>query len=435
MPSILLVDDSGLFRGIAEKIERRTRCQLLAAISGGEALAVVRRDRPDLIFLDAEMKGMTGFDVCRVLKADSHFSRTPIVLLSDRPDAAEESLHSSDHTWIEGDRVWDDWKIGFPLPANALSVTVSATGAATEVMSFQVWNGERVLVDGTSPETSLNRVLRGRGMAVGGIPSSSAALPLGGDLRVELQRLPAPPFESRSPSGRVWLKVAMNGPAVPAIQELPITVVLATAPPPGLDQAMAELRRIWRAAGIEVLPTMQVQASGPPVVTVDPQLGSDSPMVGEALLLSKGAAPGSLALVVVGDLALPGSDLGLWALSGSIPVPPILGTTRSGVLVSAAFLQRDATLSGQILAHEVGHALGLFHTTERPLIDGQPIHDQLDDTPACPAGADRDQDGFLDGGECAQHDAGNLMFWGTVRGATTLTPGQAEMARRSALVR
>ena len=35
MPSILLVDDSGLFRGIAEKIERRTRCQLLAADSGG----------------------------------------------------------------------------------------------------------------------------------------------------------------------------------------------------------------------------------------------------------------------------------------------------------------------------------------------------------------------------------------------------------------
>src|ERR1700686_2252415 len=91
MPSILLVDDSGLFRGIAEKIERRTRCQLLAAGSGGEALAVVRRERPDLIFLDAELTGMTGFDVCRVLKADSHFSRTPIVILSDGPDAAEDA--------------------------------------------------------------------------------------------------------------------------------------------------------------------------------------------------------------------------------------------------------------------------------------------------------------------------------------------------------
>lgn len=91
MPSILLVDDSGLFRGIADKIERRTRCQMLAAVSGGEALTVVRRERPDLIFLDAELTGMTGFDVCRVLKADSHFSRTPIVVLSDKPGAPEEA--------------------------------------------------------------------------------------------------------------------------------------------------------------------------------------------------------------------------------------------------------------------------------------------------------------------------------------------------------
>ena len=91
MPSILLVDDSELFRGIAEKIERRTRCQLLAAVSGSEALAVVRRDRPDLIFLDAELTGMTGFDVCRVLKADSHFYRTPIVVLSDKPGAPEDA--------------------------------------------------------------------------------------------------------------------------------------------------------------------------------------------------------------------------------------------------------------------------------------------------------------------------------------------------------
>ncbi len=91
MPSILLVDDSGLFREIAEKIERRTQCRLLLAGSGGEALGAVRRERPDLVFLDAALTGMTGFDVCRVIKADSHFSRTPIVLFSDRPDGAEDA--------------------------------------------------------------------------------------------------------------------------------------------------------------------------------------------------------------------------------------------------------------------------------------------------------------------------------------------------------
>ncbi len=91
MPSILLVDDSGLFREIAEKIELWTHCQLLSADSGGKALGVVRRERPDLVFLDAGLAGMTGFDVCRVIKADSHFSRTPVVVFSDRPGAAEDA--------------------------------------------------------------------------------------------------------------------------------------------------------------------------------------------------------------------------------------------------------------------------------------------------------------------------------------------------------
>lgn len=91
MPSILMVDDSGLFRKIAEKIELRTHCQLLSAGSGGDALGVVRRERPDLVFLDAELTGMTGFDICRVIKADSHFSRTPVIVFSDRPGAAEDA--------------------------------------------------------------------------------------------------------------------------------------------------------------------------------------------------------------------------------------------------------------------------------------------------------------------------------------------------------
>jgi hypothetical protein len=319
-------------------------------------------------------------------------------------------------------------------PADALSVTLLATGSSSDLLSFEVLQGERMLVDALAPETSINRVLRGRGSVVGAIPSSTAALPFGAGVAVSAVKLP--PASASPVQVQAWVKHGLQGAAVPAVQELPLTVVLVgTDAPPGLDQALQTMTGIWRRAGIEVLPSMQVRAEGPAGVEVDPTLGSDTPAVGEALLLSRQAAPGTLALVVVGNLTLPGSDLGLWALSGSIPVPPLQGTPRSGVLVSASFLRRDPGLGGQILAHEVGHALGLFHTTERPLINGMPIHDQLDDTAACTAAADADHDGFLDARECAGQDAGNLMFWATPRGATALTPGQGEVARRSALVR
>jgi CheY-like chemotaxis protein len=81
MPSILLVDDSGLFRGAAKEVLSRTGCQTLAASGGTEALDIVRRERPQMLVVSAGMKGMTGLDLCRVLKADPAFSRMPIVLV------------------------------------------------------------------------------------------------------------------------------------------------------------------------------------------------------------------------------------------------------------------------------------------------------------------------------------------------------------------
>ena len=82
MASILLVDDSGLFRGAAEEVLRRTGCETLNALSGTEALDIARRSRPQMIVVKASMARMTGLDLCRVLKADPEFAKTPIVVVA-----------------------------------------------------------------------------------------------------------------------------------------------------------------------------------------------------------------------------------------------------------------------------------------------------------------------------------------------------------------
>src|ERR1700674_504776 len=89
MASVLLVADTGVFTALAEDIQRRTHCRTLRAANGTDALAVARREKPDLIFLDAEMSGMTGIDVCRVLKADPQLSRQPVVVAAGTPESAE----------------------------------------------------------------------------------------------------------------------------------------------------------------------------------------------------------------------------------------------------------------------------------------------------------------------------------------------------------
>ncbi|MFN2386273.1 MAG: response regulator [Thermoanaerobaculia bacterium] len=94
MRSVLLVDDTGLFREAGEALLRRTHCTLLTGSTGSEALAIARREKPDLVFLDAQMSGMTGIDVCRVLKADPAFSHTPVIIACGDEKCEEEAMRA-----------------------------------------------------------------------------------------------------------------------------------------------------------------------------------------------------------------------------------------------------------------------------------------------------------------------------------------------------
>ncbi|MGE5414573.1 MAG: response regulator [Syntrophomonadaceae bacterium] len=90
MASILLVDDSGLFRGAAEEVLRRTGCETLIASTGTEALDIARREHPQMIVVKAGMTRMTGLDLCRVLKADPASAKIPIAVVT-RAGGEEEA--------------------------------------------------------------------------------------------------------------------------------------------------------------------------------------------------------------------------------------------------------------------------------------------------------------------------------------------------------
>ena len=91
---MLLVDSGTVFDEVARAVLRRTNCQISTARSGPEALATARREKPDLVFVDAEMEGMNGVDVCRVLKADKQFAHRPIVLVGGSEKEREDGIRS-----------------------------------------------------------------------------------------------------------------------------------------------------------------------------------------------------------------------------------------------------------------------------------------------------------------------------------------------------
>ena len=48
MPSILLVDDSGTFRDIGQKVRDRLSYKVVTASNGSEAISAARRESPDM---------------------------------------------------------------------------------------------------------------------------------------------------------------------------------------------------------------------------------------------------------------------------------------------------------------------------------------------------------------------------------------------------
>ncbi len=86
---ILLVDDVRRFIELLKNYLRRTTCRVATARTGPEALAICRRDKPDLVFLDEAMPEMSGLEVCRALKADPLLRAVPVVLVTARDRVGE----------------------------------------------------------------------------------------------------------------------------------------------------------------------------------------------------------------------------------------------------------------------------------------------------------------------------------------------------------
>lgn len=124
--------------------------------------------------------------------------------------------------------------------------------------------------------------------------------------------------------------------------------------------------------------------------------------------------------------------------AGGIPGPPGMhGTYTSGVVVSMGEYfgypneNTAIALTTQTMAHELGHQLGLFHTTEA---NGD-SHDPITDTPQCPSATyDTNRDGYVDPEECAGKDGNNLMFW-TSSFADQVSPGQRKVVHKNPTLR
>jgi adenylate cyclase len=88
---ILVVDDVPrnvkLLADVLAAKGYRTR----TAASGEEALAAIAAEAPDLVLLDVMMPGLSGYDVCRRIRADPALAMLPVVLVTALDPAKERA--------------------------------------------------------------------------------------------------------------------------------------------------------------------------------------------------------------------------------------------------------------------------------------------------------------------------------------------------------
>lgn len=185
-----------------------------------------------------------------------------------------------------------------------------------------------------------------------------------------------------------------------------------------LTSALDRVRAIFGEVGIEIGDVHYFDVADPSLRTI--VLEEDTCEGGDLdTLLASGAEaapPGAVPLFLVERfqcVVLGGIDLGqgIGGIAGGIPGAPFVrGTPGAGVAVATGAFLDDPAAFAVLLAHELGHFLGLFHTKENDLFGGAEVYDPISDTPDDARAED------------------NLMYF-SPRAETALTDGQGFVLR------
>ena len=79
---VLVVDDHPLSLELVTELLQQEGYQVLAAASGEVGLRLTAAARPDLILMDLQLPGMTGYEAIRRLKADPVTATIPVLALT-----------------------------------------------------------------------------------------------------------------------------------------------------------------------------------------------------------------------------------------------------------------------------------------------------------------------------------------------------------------
>lgn len=99
---ILVAEDSAATRIAISNMLKRMSYDVVIAFNGQEAVALARREKPDLILMDVHMPIMDGLDALREIRSDTELRSTPVVMLTSVTDIrmVTEAIESGANDYI-----------------------------------------------------------------------------------------------------------------------------------------------------------------------------------------------------------------------------------------------------------------------------------------------------------------------------------------------
>ena len=88
--NVVIVDDSLESLRLLTSVLKAHGFEARPVTSGEQALRAVAADPPDLVLLDLEMPGMTGYETCRRLKDDEETREIPVIFLTAHTSTEEK---------------------------------------------------------------------------------------------------------------------------------------------------------------------------------------------------------------------------------------------------------------------------------------------------------------------------------------------------------
>jgi twitching motility two-component system response regulator PilG len=81
---VMVIDDSNTIRRSAEIFLNQVGCEVILALDGFDALSKITDHMPDVVFVDIMMPRLDGYQTCSLIKRNSKYRTTPVIMLSSK---------------------------------------------------------------------------------------------------------------------------------------------------------------------------------------------------------------------------------------------------------------------------------------------------------------------------------------------------------------